>query len=376
MSSANGRGGRRRRILNDGRMTDEIAAQANGENEGAGGTPRFAPPEGSVSFGIARRLLPIGGASLCGIAIAGTAAIAGLVALDKYQVAVTQAIGVELSVQTATPLDLTSPNSLAVWLASSLALAIAGLSAVVFGLRRHRSDDLTGVYRWWMPAGLLAVATSVCLATGMHHVVATAIGEAVGWSPLAGHAFWWLMPAVAFGGPVAAFALLDLRESKFALGAASAAMVSVVIALCAHMGWAPGTLKAELPVITAAALLVGLLSVAWAQLAYARRMVLEADGKVSKPEKPVATLKMENETAAEKDNPKKTATAKLQPAKAAATKPSQKKQQVAAESTQWVDGSQGDYGEAYDDDEDRPRKLTKAERKRLRRLKERQNRAA
>lgn len=377
MSSANGRGGRRRRILNEGRLANDQTAQTDGENEGAAGqAPRFAPAADSVSFGIARRLLPISGATLSCVAVGGVALTAGLVALDRTQTSIAQAAGLELSSALLAPLNMASGSSLAAWFTSSMALVIAGLSAILFGLRRHRSDDLGGVYRWWMPAALLSVIASMSFATGLHHMVAAAIGNAVGWSPLSGHTFWWLMPAAVVSGPLAVLIVRDMRESKLALSSAGLGLAAVVVALSAHMGWAPSSMAAELPVISAAALLIGLILMVVAQLSYARRMVLEADGKIEKPLKRLPAAK-------EEKNPQK------QKGKSEAEQPStvsetvepepkkkgRKQRKAAAESTQWVDGSQDGFEESYDDEE-QPRKLTKAERKRLRRLKERQNRAA
>ena len=376
MSSATARGDRRRRMLNAGANSE--ASTTPGDDRPAGVTRRYAPDEASVSFGLARRVLPTGAWSLAGVALGSIAIVAGLVAGDVYQASLANYLGAS-----AQPLfDFSHPMSLAGWCISAVALSIMGLCGVLFGMRRQRSDDMKGVYRWWMTGVLATAAVSLCLATGLHQVIATALAAKVGWSPLAGDAFWWLAPALLGPGLVAIRLFFDLKESRLAAFAGAVAIVAGSIAVAASIGWLPASLAPNTTTIEVAALLVALVATGVSLLGYIRRIVIEADGKIAAPIRHKPAVKQKREEAA--PEVKLAATTKSQPDEPKTTKSTAKqrreqrrKAKPDASQTQWVDGSQGAVDDDYgDEDAGRPRKLTKAERKRLRKLKERQNRAA
>ncbi|MEN1681731.1 MAG: hypothetical protein AAGJ46_19280, partial [Planctomycetota bacterium] len=238
---------------------------------------------------------------------------------------------------------------------------------------------------------------------GGHAIAAGIIAERVGWSPLPADAFWWLLPAAIVIGGLATRVFFDLKESRLTAAAAILSAVFCGIALAGGIGFALPIDVAE-PVVTAAAtqLAIGLAAVSL--LAYSRRIVLEATGVLAAPAKREAKSETteQGEEVELKPAPKpsrkaKAAASAATPAKptlatstastststkastpksnARATQPrTAAKKAEPAQETQWVDGSQGemdDYG-----DEGTPRKLSKAERKRLRRQKARQNRAA
>jgi len=363
-------------MLNAGASNETSSSQ--GDNRPAGTTRRYAPLASSVSFGLARRVLPTGGWSIAILAVGAIAAVASLVVGDVYQ----SAVAAYLGDGARSLVDVARPTSLASWGASVLGLALIGLCGVVFGLRRQRTDDLQGVYRWWMTGVMSLAAVSLCMSTGLHQVVASLVAAKVGWSPLAGDAFWWLAPAVLGPGLVAVRLFLDLKESRLAAIAAVVATIGGGVALAAAMNWLPAFAAAHAAVIQAAALLVALVAVGVSLLGYIRRIVIEADGKIAAPAKRKSAAKQQQEQ--DRADSKPAAKAEKKPAAASTTKPAkptrekqrQAKPAIASE-TQWVDGSQGGVDDDYgDEDAARPRKLTKAERKRLRKQKERQNRAA
>lgn len=394
MTLVSGRADRRRRILNDGRLgTDaeiESSATASDSDAKPGNLRRYAPEASSVSFGIATRLLPTNPWALAGASLGGLLVTGLLVAGELYRTQLSETLGATA----AALFDLSSPTSLAAFSRLLLSLLVFGISGVVFGLRRQRSDDLKGVYRWWLTATFACGIVALSLATGLHKVVASGIAAQVGWSPIANNAFWWLAPSVLLGGGLVGRLFFDLKECRLAATTVVLGVIASGVAAAASQGWAPAAITDLLPVIEFGATQFALLAAAFALLAYSRRIVLEAEGRAAAPVKrDVATKPLATEEKPEQKQPTKAAKSKpkaaaatVQSPPAAASAPenaSQKKPRIAAEtkrskpaaaSTEWVDGSQGG-GDDYDDDH-APRKLSKAERKRLRRQKARQGRAA
>lgn len=381
MTLSSGRADRRRRILNDGRLTGEATSDTRpgAENPPPGGAPRYAPGEASVSFGLASRVLPTGAGALTGVLFAGLLLTAGLVAGDVYRAEIAALAGEPV----AGLLDIASPASLATALNHTLALTVVGLTGVVYGLRRHRSDDLRGTYRWWIVATLAAATVCLCQMTNLHQVAAGALATRVGWSPLPSDAFWWLAPGGVLLGGLAVRLFFDLKESRLAATGAVLAGASACVAVAATQGWAPVAYAEFLPIVGVAATHTMLITSALALLAFSRRIVREANGRAAAPvkrKKPTAKTSQQPAAAkpADKSKPASKNAAAKRVTKAASTPaPVSEIAQTpptAAEATQWVDGTQGgddDYG----DDAPR-RKLSKAERKRLRRQKARQGRAA
>ncbi|MEN1682188.1 MAG: hypothetical protein AAGJ46_21645, partial [Planctomycetota bacterium] len=146
MTRVLGRDDRRRRILSEARLSD---SDGDGPTlDGHGHAPRYSPPAGSASFAIASRVLPTGAGSLSASVAALLLLTGALGAAGHYHAEIAEAAGP----QVAGLIDPSLPTSLPVMACTVLGLAVAGLCGVVFGLRRHRSDDLRGVYRWWAVA--------------------------------------------------------------------------------------------------------------------------------------------------------------------------------------------------------------------------------
>ncbi|MEM6330255.1 MAG: hypothetical protein AAF790_08400 [Planctomycetota bacterium] len=390
MASATGRGDRRRRVFGDGRLAAEAAepTEAAGPGRPAGTPRRYAPDAASASFAVARRVLPTGAAALASSAVLGTLALAGCAALHAYRATIAVTLG-----DAVTPLvDASSPTSLARLAAVAMALCVAAMCGVLLGLRRHRTDDVRGVYRWWATAGAASALAAVCLATNLHGVLAVVAAERIGWTALAGDAIWWLAPAVLLLAPVALRVFFDLRECRPAAVSAIAGSIAAAVALAAGLGWAPAAAQPQLDGVQSAATHATLLLTLLAQLLYARRIVLEAAGQVAAPATPKAGKRKANADGAAQTMPATQAAAgspaKLKLAEetrepAAKTKrgakaaaATQAKPEPAAP-TQWVDGSQADYSDGYEDGEaPTRRRLSKAERKRIRKQKSRQNKAA
>jgi len=251
-------------------------------------------------------------------------------------------------------------NQLAVWTSAAMLLAVACFTKLIFSLRRHRVDDFRGRYRVWRTASWAAIALSLNTVVGGHALIARALGYFTGWSVLPGNAGWWLAAAAIVGGALLLKLIVDVTECRGALFAYSLAMGCFVVAAASSAGWSPtwaalwpDTMSRTMPLAGNLLLLVG-------TLMFARYVVLDVQGRIQHRNKPVQLAKA---TASPEHSSPKAADTKAEKAEIAA--------QVAPGETAWVDGSEIEI----DDQSHGTRRLSKAERKRLRKQKSR-NRAA
>lgn len=396
------RTGRRRRMLHEGAPA---STAAGGEPQPATHR-RYTPREGSVSFAIAGALLPRSPVSMMGCGVVGVAIIAGLVWLDGL------AAASALPTATARVLQIDQPGGLAKWYEGSLWLAVAVQSVLLFGLRKHRTNDTGSAYRWWLLVAGVALGMSLSAATQAHGAIAGQLAALAGFSPLASDAFWWLVPGGVVLTGVAVRSWLEVRESRVAAVAGLLAVGVTVVAWVASAGLLPAALGEAAPwlvspLLAHVASLAGVSLLLLTLVGYSRRIVRETLGELEPPKpasKPSADLEAADavsegeseaatpEPAAKPPRAKRKAAAAAEPAikvaertrqavakeepelvPTAAKRRAERKRAAAKapeEDSRWVSGPEGDddYG---DEGSSSRRKLTKAERKRMRREKER-----
>ena len=111
----------------------------------------------------------------------------GLVSLHHWQVG-----------RTDGPWDLFQlqhPASLANWFAVVGLIAIAVLALNIFSLRRFRKSDYHTRYRWWLWVSATAIFSSLVVATSGHQVAAHTLATSTEWSLPFGDNLFWLVPA-------------------------------------------------------------------------------------------------------------------------------------------------------------------------------------
>lgn len=407
------RAGRRRRLLHEGASDANSSSNKQASESSSASGVRYAPGTDSLSFSVARRLFPQTPAQVA-LTTLGTIGIVGLAALAAY-------LGSQSIEQPTTPLTywfaFSGPGTFGTWVASTLWLGVGFVAYTVYGLRRHKMDDLKSQYRWWVVASLSAVVMSFITSVGFHNVFANQMTAMTGWSALANHAVWWLvLGAIICGGLVIRMAI-EQAESKVSLALAVLAVIVTSAGWTAEAGLIPESTQASyewlgyewlgsvMSTFGTALLLLG-------NLMYARNIVREADGLIARPEKTSNTKSSVNSSkrtsksqeskvgaknssnsrsAKSKDEEEATTlsiadsadyqsdeveTEQYYPSKAERrAEAKRRRKEAAAEQTEkadsrWVSGSESDYEDEYDDP-DRPRKLSKAQRKRLRKQKAR-----
>ncbi len=407
MSNA-ARAGRRRRFLHEGstesfnRSSSQSQSNDAKANEAATGN-RYAHRASSASFAMAKRLLPQTWVSLVSVMLGLIGATAMLVAIDRYGFRLLSAD----SLFASETMQFGATATLSAWFASTLWLAIAGVSLVLFGVRRQRMDDLRCQYRWWLVAAMFSLFMSLNASINGHLLMANCLAKVVGWSPLPGNAFWWFMPAALICGGLAVRLILDLTESRLALTAAVLAMLTISFGWSVEAGFMPNSLAEGSPLLASpifgpAVSLVGTSLLLLTALFYSRHIVLEEGGVIARPvskplpKKSAITSKATtsksgnadsavatNQPRSESPSPsvpmeQREASAKLSSATPtrAERRAEEKRQRQAkansgvSEPTIWVSGDDSNYQDEYEE-QGASRKLSKAERKRLRKQKAR-----
>jgi hypothetical protein len=206
--------------------------------------------------------------------------------------------------------------------------------------------------------------------------LASTLSHFTGWTALRGGAAWWLMLAGPPLGWIAMRAFFDVKECRLAGSLTLVALTCHVVAAASFLGFVPAMDPRIESMVAGIATLLGHWSLLVAATTYARFVVLDAQGLIQTGSKPARRPTTKSKVEDAKSAPTKATVLSV----AGYTRQSQPQIQPAkapADSKSWIDGSrpERDTYDDSDDDSPGPSKLSKADRKRLRKLKA-QNRAA
>ncbi|MCE9632268.1 MAG: hypothetical protein K8S94_16345 [Planctomycetia bacterium] len=245
--------------------------------------------------------------------------------------------------------DPRTASSLQGWLAHMYLVAAAGVAVIVRLMRRHRRDDYKGRFRaWgWMAALFLIAACSSIVPVG--RLFGTAMSDATGVMLGPDGIGWWISLATIALTAVAFWAVLPLHERTATALWLSAALVAWAGAAAAT--WLAAS-RERVVVAGLAAWSLGAAFAMIAMLAAARSVIREVRGQCGRVAKP--------KVKADKPEKQRQAPAVSRPVEDDETDGSSfDADEPAADEgeTVYVDGSEHDH-----------RHLSKAERKRLRKL--------
>ncbi len=392
---------RRRRVAIDQSQrthsSDDVETSALIDESGTGAKRPYGPGARRSRQPKTTDLIPKRGWTLAAI-LAGLALMVALLNLLHAQAPHwMDAIG-DRGVQA---LSLDSSDGIGAWYANFLLLLTCCASLQIFLLRQHRRDDYRGSYRLWLWMAILFLLASAVCVSGIHQLIKHAVGYAA--NAYGGNGFPWLMAAKLVG------LTLLVARGMFEVKHSLAAFIALIVVLT---GYAGATLV-EVPqiqsrldgvmqsaqgnfvIVASSALLV-------AVLMYARFVYMHANGlividppqsrdndvdqsseecaTVEKQPLP-ATAQVSSKSQQRQKQPK--SKAKATPAatsKSATNKRSKhRRRRTEDDSIQPAEpksesvSSVGATADGHDDDSTG---VSKSERRRLRKLKRRQNRAA
>ena len=343
-------GDRRRRLLNESARTEIDSAQpARGRKRQT--STGYAAEAIDASPCLAD-WLHRGFGSIFLLMLAMAAVIAALTAGDYYR----PRMATVLPAETLSVLVAASPGSLARWFVVVLLLASAVWAFGIYTLRRHKLDDYRARYRVWLGLALFLFAWSAQIAApwdGLWSAIwVWQTGETGG--PL-GH-WWWQGPVLLIGAVLTIRMLIDIRQTKLTV----AALIAALSCWGLTAAFSAEALTVD-PIYTQLALvalpLSGYAMLLLMLLLAGRYVVLDAAGAVKPKTKAKRAPKPKQKQQEEADAESHAASQK----RSRETHPTAKTDQPAATAPAEETGT---------------RKLSKAERKRLRKERARQRKAA
>ncbi len=348
--------GRRRRVLNEEVLSaSNIAIHTGGADSDfePGDTPRYGAGANIENHPQVTSYVPRRFRALCGFAAVGIAIAAGAETTAYFA----PSLSTMTEVISASEITEVFANRLVAWTSALMLLLTVAYTRLIYSLRRHRVDDERGRYRVWRTAGWAAMLLSLNSVLGAHQLIARYLGSVVDWQLLPGHAGWWLVPSALIGGWLLIKLMMDAAECRTALSAYVFAAACLVVAGVSSAGWSPAWAAAVPEMMSRSLPLVGFTMLLVASQLFARYVILDVQGLIERTDSAHEQEEIDSKPAPNAKLAKKTVEAPMQV-------------EPAAES-EWVDGSEPETD--YDDEP--TRRLSKAERKRLRKQKQR-NRAA
>jgi hypothetical protein len=350
------------------------------KNDDARAVPRYSEAAGVENHAQVTDFVPRRYRSIALLLAVGVINTAVLASLHYFATPIAGALGAgEFAA-----LELMAPSSIGAWFAAVVLLVAGAASILVYSIRRHRIDDFRGRYRIWLAAAVACLIASANSVTGLHNVLAGAMTHLTGWTALRAGAVWWLVLAGLPLTWIALRSLVEVRESRLAaslLVVSVSCYVGVVATVLGAVSLADARVETT---VSGAVLLMGHWIMLAAVVSYARYVVLDAQGLIAAQPRIVGKRKTQKRSQRANDNSSEPAAPAASPTLSAAEFIRRKQQQQAQSSKvpaaggEWVDGSRPEcdpYDDGDDDESSDGRKLSKAERKRMRKLKM-QNRAA
>jgi hypothetical protein len=210
------------------------------------------------------------------LVLLGLAVIAGLEALYWWMPTLaSSARGGRLQA-----LDLADKGTLAVWFSSTM-LTLASLVAIlVYTVRRHRSDDYHGHYRVWLWAALCCTLMSIAETARLHEGFQDMMIRLTGTRVFGDGSIWWLAPCFFLLGAVGIRLLLDMRECPLSCVALLTTVACYGVIVAAQFHSVPFDGAREI-MFEAGAKMLGNLMLLAAMGLHARHVILDAEGLIT-----------------------------------------------------------------------------------------------
>lgn len=296
------------------------------------------------------------------IAVAGAALIAGLVTLHLFM----PQMAAHTTDGAIAAFNLDDEGSLGTWLSSFMLTIAAMLALVVYGVRKQKADDYHGRYRIWLWAAACWLVMSIDETGSLHEGFKELMVIATGKRLMGDGSIWWVMPYSLVLGGVGIRLLMDLRKARVAAACFIAAGTCFVAAVLTQMDFVVKHALLQSIALEEGLEMAGDLFLLLSMGLAARHMILDAQGLLSVKKK--AAKKSAGE-AVEKKPLSEGRKAAIHAAHTSLSGPKQgdyssSRNRDAARSGQ----SSSRYDDDEEDDEDGDRKISRAERKAMRRM--------
>lgn len=378
---------RRRRVLRD-----ELAQPADSETDDAapsGGTSAKGPVRAYSPAVLDERqpritdLLPV---RPLWTAIAILLAVTAVAAIECAHIyaRTTPIFGSEHLAAT----DVTERGSIAAWFSSLTLAAGAVLALVAFNIRRHRVDDYRGRYRVWLWTASALAWGSLDAATGIHSALGLLLARLAGQSPTdatalaAATTISWLALYSLLFGTLAIRLAIEVWSSVPALTSLAVACLAYFLSGMATLDMLPASGPLVASVVQSLILLLAHVALLAAVALFARHVYLDATGRLKvhidpdkkkQTKKPRAKLKVVKAEKSSSDDSAtaapaaKPAAASSAPVKFQASPPSGPLAGKLAAAKTAASANDDDEDDA-DEDGEEGANLSRAERRRLKKM--------
>lgn len=299
---------RRRRVLTDNVMgTSAAMAEPSPDEVGSAsssGSQRRRPLQTARSYGddvlIDRQprvtdLVPQRYSMLALALIAGLAVVAGLEAVYLWLP--------ELSAMTSdghlAAIDLEAEGALASWFSSTMLALAAVVAAVIFSVRRHRQDDYHGRYRVWLWAAALWMTMSIDESASLHEAFKELASHFSGQRGYGDGSIWWIAGYGLIFAAVGTRLLLEMRCCRLSSTSLVAAVGCYVAAVVVKIGVVPMLHGAYAVMTEEGCEMVGNVLLLFSMAVHARYTILDAQGMVKTRAKKSKAVKAEKSATAE-----------------------------------------------------------------------------
>ncbi|MBA4019676.1 MAG: hypothetical protein C0483_21135 [Pirellula sp.] len=182
-------------------------------------------------------------------------------------------------------LDLAGDGSLASWLSTALLTAAAVTAWVVYGVRKHRADDYHGRYRIWFLAASAWLFLGMDEAASLHEALRDLAVGLSGEHGIGHGSVWWLGVFGLVLGFVGLRLALEMRECRLSttllLACGLVYSAAAVVLLNGELNWFPQVAGIDAVMLEEGLTMTANLLLLTSQLVHARYVVLEAEGEIS-----------------------------------------------------------------------------------------------
>ncbi|HVX62301.1 MAG TPA: hypothetical protein VHC19_16915 [Pirellulales bacterium] len=244
--------------------------------------------------------------------LAGVTVVVGLETLYAYM----PDLAHKTADGTIAAFDLAGEGSLAVWFSSSTLLLASLAAAVVYSIRRHKADDYHGRYRIWLWSAGCWLVMSMDETGSLHEGFKELMSYASGQRGLGDGSIWWVGAYALVLGAVGTRLLLEMRECRGSTTALVLTAACYVTAVAARLGFVMPEAGAREVMLKEGCEMAGNLFLLLSMTLHARYVILDAQGliaprpakapkpaKVEKPTKAAKTDKAEKKPPAESEAP-------------------------------------------------------------------------
>lgn len=207
--------------------------------------------------------------------------------------------------------DLAGEGSLAAWFSSATLLLAGVMSLLVYSIRRHKADDYHGRYRVWLWSAGCSLVMSMDESGSLHEGFKELMSYATGQRGFGDGSIWWVGAYALTLGAVGMRLLLEMCECRASTTALVFTGGCYGTAVLARLGFVMPDAPMQEIMLEEGCEMVGNLFLLLAAMLHARYVILDAQGLIPpKAAKPAKAPKADKPAKADKGEKKAEAAAK------------------------------------------------------------------